>query len=396
MKLFEPQQFGPYQIRALAHGDLEELRQLRNASRASFISKKEIGSEVQELWYRGYLEHTHEIVVVAVKSGRIVGMAGLIENVPVNTIEFGRLAVAESERRRGLGYALTERLVTWAFEYLGAERVVLDVLADNASAIALYERLGFRREAGADDCMLPMEVMPADLRPKPKPLVHSVIVGSYNRPTYVRKAIRSVMDQSYQHWQIIVTDDASNEETLGGIREEFGADTRCHLLVTPDRLPDGPRPTGNVRAVDRINDAIPLVTGDIVHYLPDDDWFWPGRFEAFNEVFSDPGVMMACGGLRYADGVHLSPADGIYPGTDVLDPYCVLDQTQVAHRRECFTKVPRWSTTDIAYAADGLFYRHLCQAGYGPIRPSYAIVSVKRRHEFNLISVQTGATDRRE
>lgn len=231
-------------------------------------------------------------------------------------------------------------------------------------------------------------------RRRPDKLVHTVIVGSYNRPTYVREALRSVREQSYDRWQIIVTDDGSNDETLAAIREELGDDARC-TLITQDRLPDGPRPGANVRAVERINDALPLVSGDIVHYLPDDDRFAPGRFEAFNAVFADPSVMVACGGMRYVDGAITSNA-GIFPKADVRDPYCVLDQTQVAHRRECFAKVPRWPLADIAYAADGVFYRELCRAGYGPIRAMPALVSLKRRHERMLSVEREQVTSTRE
>lgn len=577
---------GPYRMRTIGRDDIEAVRLLRNGARYAFRHTDEIGAEQQELWYERYLANDGDLLVVAERDGQIVGMAGLVD-VGQQAVEFGRLAVAETERRRGLGFALTAKLVAWAFVQETTRAVELEVRRENEPARRLYEQLGFmetrqdhsfvRMEAAPSEtdkwqrwdhpgvaealvaywteshaerahrawladvigCAAPegsvLEVgcgsggvyqairdvrqvqsyegidssramlaiakvsapqahwrvgdlrrlppgsattvvcfdvlghVPGDLVPElrsiigaacdtaivalwtskdasnrvetvagsaflhnsrthanvlraiyeaapdcrvvqhrgygeniayvirtKQPFVHSVIVGSYNRPTYVRKAIRSVMEQSYPHWQLIVSDDGSNEETLDGIREEFGGDERCHLIVTTDRLPDGPRPSGNVRAVERINDAITLVRGDIVHYLPDDDWFLPGRFEAFNVAFRDPTVMMTYGEMKYADDDVISPTERIYPGVDVDDPWCRLDQTQVAHRAICFAKVPKWATTNIGYAADGVFYRDLCRAGYGPVRPFNVPVSVHRRHGFNMQKGQEKATEKRE
>lgn len=224
---------------------------------------------------------------------------------------------------------------------------------------------------------------------------HTVILGSYNRPSYVKKAIGSVLSQDYGEWQLIVTDDGSTDETLSSIKSAIGDDPRCSLIVA-GRTPPGPRPDGNMRAVGRINDAIPLVSGDIVHYLPDDDWFFDGRFSAFNEIFRDPLIKMAFGALHFADGETVSESEAIWFSTTVNNPRCVLDQAQVAHRSLCFRAVPTWPTKGIAYEADGVFYEKLCKSGFGPIYPMDKKVCVHRRHGLNLIATQVHATDKRE
>ncbi|GAA4354782.1 bifunctional GNAT family N-acetyltransferase/NUDIX hydrolase [Angustibacter luteus] len=55
-----------------------------------------------------------------------------------------RVVVVASHRGRGLGRELVDRLVSSATD-AGIETLTLDVRGDNASAIALYERAGFRR-----------------------------------------------------------------------------------------------------------------------------------------------------------------------------------------------------------------------------------------------------------
>src|SRR5262249_34989682 len=55
--------------------------------------------------------------------------------------------VAPTARRQGIGARLIDSVTAWA-EASGATALVLDVVAANTSAIALYERAGFRRSDG--------------------------------------------------------------------------------------------------------------------------------------------------------------------------------------------------------------------------------------------------------
>lgn len=58
-------------------------------------------------------------------------------------VGFRSIEVAPEHRRRGLGLAVVAALVEWGAER-GAATAYLQVLGDNAPALALYERLGFR------------------------------------------------------------------------------------------------------------------------------------------------------------------------------------------------------------------------------------------------------------
>lgn len=60
-------------------------------------------------------------------------------------LHFGFILVNPALRGRGLGQAMLCMALEYAFHLKRAKRVTLNVFADNAPAIRLYERLGFSR-----------------------------------------------------------------------------------------------------------------------------------------------------------------------------------------------------------------------------------------------------------
>ncbi len=88
----------------------------------------------------GQVETRHYLV--ALEADRVIGYAGLCDYPDEAFVQ--TLGVAPSAQRQGLGAGLLQALLDEA----GRRRhstVLLEVRADNAPAIGLYERFGFRR-----------------------------------------------------------------------------------------------------------------------------------------------------------------------------------------------------------------------------------------------------------
>ena len=90
-----------------------------------------------------------ELALVAVQCGQPVGMASLHEPRAVwrrrHAMGLG-ISVARGAHGQGVGSALMRELLHYADHWANLMRVELTVFADNARAIALYRRFGFREE----------------------------------------------------------------------------------------------------------------------------------------------------------------------------------------------------------------------------------------------------------
>lgn len=133
-------------LRVLDADDWEVWRSLRRAALAdapgAFSSTLEEWSgtgDTEERWRRRLEGVAHN--VLAELDGREVGMVSA--TFPANgDVELISMWVAPDGRGMGVGDALVGHVTQWALES-GADRVVLDVRAANAHAIALYARHGF-------------------------------------------------------------------------------------------------------------------------------------------------------------------------------------------------------------------------------------------------------------
>ena len=96
----------------------------------------------------------------------------------------------------------------------------------------------------------------------------SVIMTAYNCEAHVGEAVRSVLAQTYQDWELIVVDDASTDCTAEIVREFANSDARIRLLHNERNV--GP-------PVSR-NRGIATARGEFVAILDNDDVALPERF----------------------------------------------------------------------------------------------------------------------
>ena len=92
-----------------------------------------------------------------------------------------------------------------------------------------------------------------------------IMMPTYNGRKYIRKAIKSVLDQTYQNWNLIIVNDGG--EDVMDILDEFH-DSRIKYIVAEHK--------GKAHA---LNVGIRNSSGELIGYLDDDDILYPIHLE---------------------------------------------------------------------------------------------------------------------
>lgn len=200
----------------------------------------------------------------------------------------------------------------------------------------------------------------------------SVILTTYNRPEMLRRAVESVLSQTFEDYELIIMDDnSSNEEQLKYLLELEGGFFlgQNRIKVYRAEVQEEER-LKSVRYATLINLAMELVAeGDYITYLCDDDFFLPERLEKmvkFLDENPDKHVVYGSQGTVYVQSDGSEVGGALREATAVLDNAdCVVDHSSVMHRYGCFDAVGGWDNgPDLWGHADGVFWKKLGEAGY--------------------------------
>jgi putative acetyltransferase len=135
-------------VRAMEPGDIPAVADVLNQPRAVWGTLQAPFVSVDARQKRHAESGPNDAGLVAEIGGRVVGMIGL-HRAPMHRRSHAAnlgMAVHDAFAGRGAGRALLAAAVDLAERWWNIKRLELNVYADNARAIALYERFGFQRE----------------------------------------------------------------------------------------------------------------------------------------------------------------------------------------------------------------------------------------------------------
>lgn len=128
------------------------------------------------------------------------------------------------------------------------------------------------------------------MKPNSEPRI-TVILPVHNRGDQVLDAIRSVQNQSFETWELVIIDDGSTDQTLHVIRQAGSHDQRIKPLFHPHRMNLGPGASRNL--------GIAAAHGDVIAFLDSDDVLEPDALGTFWQVLEDfPEVPVVYGRAR--------------------------------------------------------------------------------------------------
>lgn len=106
--------------------------------------------------------------------------------------------------------------------------------------------------------------------------VITTVIPTYRRPATLRRAIRSVLDQTFPDFRVCIYDNASGDETAAVVDEFRVRDSRVEYLCR----------SNNIGGLANFMDGANRVKTPFFSFLSDDDVMLPGFFEVAVDGFS--------------------------------------------------------------------------------------------------------------
>lgn len=150
-----------------------------------------------------------------------------------------------------------------------------------------------------------------------QPLV-SIIIPTYNRANLIGETLDSVLAQTYTHWECIIVDDGSSDNTDEVVREYLKKDPRFTYFHRPDTH----KPGGNGAR----NYGFLQSKGEYIQWFDSDDLMHPEKLERQVDVlFEKPLAVAFCMWGKFVNtpedaNINLKPYYQNYQ-----DPYMLLE-----------------------------------------------------------------------
>jgi glycosyltransferase involved in cell wall biosynthesis len=177
----------------------------------------------------------------------------------------------------------------------------------------------------------------------------SVVIPTYNRATYIMRAVDSVLSQTYRDLEVMVVDDGSGDDTKR-IVETYGE--RVRYVFQDNAGPGAAR-----------NHGIRISTGAYLAFLDSDDVWMPTFLEkTVSALDSHPQAGAATTGIYIgpADRKQVALLDGVEPGEWRLPTRCT--RRQVPFLFHCCWSGAVVSRREVIERYGG-FYEHGCKLG---------------------------------
>lgn len=213
----------------------------------------------------------------------------------------------------------------------------------------------------------------------------SIITASFNAEKYIEETIRSVQAQTYQNWEMLITDDCSSDRTCDIIQASVKLDSRIKLFKLSQN-------SGPAKAR---NHSIEEAKGEFLAFLDADDiWFDFHLENSLSIAHEKNKPFLFASYKRSNEKLEFIYSDFIVPNkvnyTDVLKSNSISCLTAFIDIR----KLGKKYMPEIKKRQDmGLWLKYLkdCKFAYG-IKEPHAIYRMRdnslSRNKLNLIKYQ--------
>ncbi len=172
----------------------------------------------------------------------------------------------------------------------------------------------------------------------------SIIIPTYNCAAVLHTAIVSVLNQTYQDWELLLIDGQSDDQTISIIKDYSHKDERVRWISEPDK-----------GLYDAMNKGVAMAKGEWLYFMGSDDWLFDET--VLTQIFSNEEVrtnnthMICCRVMRYGRPSEIQP----YSIPEAL--YDTLNHQSIIYRRLIAIKFPFQLKYKIA--ADQVQFLHI-------------------------------------
>lgn len=190
----------------------------------------------------------------------------------------------------------------------------------------------------------------------------SVIITSYNNPILLKRAIESVLNQTFKDYELIIADDNSSDKKVLEVISAYAANENVKFfnsnILEEDRLK-------TARYATQINTAVKkYAKGKYLLYLADDDFYYPQMIEKMVHFAEKNSYDVVYCKQDFVD-VNGNVRDFRFPNRVLDCGMDCVDHNQVMTSRESYDKVNGWEDDPACWGgADGYFWQKLNSAGY--------------------------------
>lgn len=140
----------------------------------------------------------------------------------------------------------------------------------------------------------------------------SVIVPCFNAEQTLKRCIESLVEQSYQNWELLIIDDGSTDNSYQIAAEEAAKEPRIKVMRQQ-----------NAGVSEARNNGLAAAKGEFLAFLDADDWYSKELLESFHTAMLESGADIACCGYRLEMGershdVIEGQGDCYYQGEEFL------------------------------------------------------------------------------
>ena len=164
----------------------------------------------------------------------------------------------------------------------------------------------------------------------------SVIVPVYNAEAYLPKCLDSILNQTYDHLEVIVIDDGSQDGSCVICDRYAWKDSRVRVIHREN--------AGQAAAR---NQALQLCRGEYVTFCDSDDWLEKNAYQEMLEALQKTGAGVACCGRYNAEEASGEKTLGLCP-----------KKSEILSKEEMLVRMFTWQDCDCS-PCDKVFKRSL-------------------------------------